>query len=123
MATVRRGERPGGDGDLGQRLRRHRQKERRDGQKQGREGSLRASEQTLAEARAEKVWVSGRDQFLPHTLDAAELAPLLEVVCGEPLVRRAMLARKRLKHPSRQPVFVLSVGIERKWHQIGRAHV
>ncbi|HAM74036.1 MAG TPA: hypothetical protein DCM86_20615, partial [Verrucomicrobiales bacterium] len=72
-------------------------------------------EQTLAEAKAEKTWISPADTFLPHGLTEEETRTLAAALLEAGRPTRAHLARKHLKHPSRQPVYVLSVGCPRKW--------
>jgi Zn-dependent protease with chaperone function len=77
-------------------------------------------EQSVAAAHAERTWVSWKDRFEPHTLSLDTVAGITDRLRGEAAIRGAWLARKRLEHPSRQPVFVLVVDVETPWHGWGR---
>jgi Zn-dependent protease with chaperone function len=72
-------------------------------------GTLQQLQQERQLAQVERAQLRARDVLGPHGLSATELDPWLEVLRNESGVRRAWLVRKRVRHLSRIPAYVLCV--------------
>jgi Zn-dependent protease with chaperone function len=82
-----------------------------------------ARAEALGDAReravAERSEMRATDDVIPHALPPGEVAALVAPVRAHPRVKRAYLARKRLRHfPDRDPVYVLAVVPRSTWFKL-----
>ena len=70
----------------------------------------------LEEAREERQTITPKDTYVPADLPADVVQALVARLAGEPTLRRAYLARKKVKHYHEEsPVYVLAVVPRRNW--------
>ena len=77
-------------------------------------GRLDRFAKDVVAAQRERTSVKASDKFLPHDLDAPELAALQEQLAEDPALYGAWLVQKELRVFSRQRLFVLCV--RSRWH-------
>lgn len=86
----------------------------------GYEARASKAEAAQGEAERERESVYRQDEFLPHQLEREELAALTSELGKYPLVKRAWLARKALKHNPENPVYVLGIDTGFDWRSVVR---
>ncbi|WP_127464372.1 ankyrin repeat domain-containing protein [Paenibacillus sp. FSL W8-1187] len=69
----------------------------------------------LRQGQLERASVLPTDSFVPHGLEAYELAPLTQELRQYPILREAYLVRKVVTHFPNKPKFVLLIRNKRKW--------
>ncbi len=69
-------------------------------------------QQRLAEGQSERANISAQDHFLPHELEAQQLAALKEIMLDEPDVARAAIARKQVKWHPHHPCYVIALRVK-----------
>jgi Zn-dependent protease with chaperone function len=78
-------------------------------------------EEALSASHKERMSVTRRDAFIPHTLTAEELGAVRALLASEPEIRSADLAQKQMGHFPKQRLFVLCLRRRRAWYQLPNA--